>query len=243
MNADSRIQLNDKEKKARTLLVKVAKGEINDTSFAGLIGYKDFWERFSKERWTRANNKAIVSLVTRISGYELQHDRPMLNELVVNVSGDKKRLPGEKLTGIRRYLRTAFDVRPPPYKTHAEAQRACWEYWGKQTSELATTAEEGEPEDRTVRFRKRHMKIINACKERDNYKCKVCDFRLKVGNNYVIDCHHKYPLGNSLKAVITNLDDLVCLCPTCHRIAHTRRPFPLDIEEIWVARQKSAINH
>jgi hypothetical protein len=232
-----RIALSVKENKARNLLIEVAKGAIDDTCSPGLIGYKDFWERCSSERWTRANNKAIVSLVTKISGYEIQHDRPMLNELVINVSGKKKWLPGVPLNNISHYLRDTFDVRLPPYKTHVEAQRACWEYWRRKVAQETTVAEEGEPDDRTVPFRKRNEKIIQLCKDRDNYRCRACNFRLKIGNTYIIDCHHKYPLGNNPGIVITNLDDLMCLCPTCHRIAHTRRLLPLDIEEIRGARK------
>jgi len=240
MSDGVQITLNGIERKAQILLTRVAANAVKDTCFPGLIGYKEFWERISNERWTRAKNKTIVTLVTKISGHELQHNRPMLNELVVNVSGDKKRLPGEELQSIRRYLRKTYNVQPPPHKSHPDAQRACWEYWGRQGPQQPTTVEEGEPEDRTVQFRRRNAKIIQACKERDNYKCKACSFRLKIGNNHVIDCHHKYPLGNNRKETITNIDDLVCLCPTCHRIAHTRRPWPLDVQEIRNARNRSS---
>jgi hypothetical protein len=237
MNGDVRITLNGKAQKARTLLIKVATDVIDDTFFPGLIGYKDFWERISDERWTRAKNKTIISLVTTISGYELQQGRPMLNELVVNVSGYNRCIPGEELQSIRRHLRRTFNVQPLPYKSHGDAQRACWEYWGRQATQRVTSVEEGEPEDCTMQFRKRNAKIIQACKERDNYKCKACAFRLKIGKIYIIDCHHKYSLGNNRKAIITKIDDLICLCPTCHRIAHTRKAWPLDIDEIRSARK------
>jgi hypothetical protein len=238
------IRLSAQEKQARTLLINVAKGVIKDTCSPRLIGYKEFWERISNEKLGKGKREEIVRIITKISAYELQRNRPTLNELVVRVSGHNKREPGHEWEGIRDYLHTKFKVPRPAYTSHADAQRACWEFWGRQATQpavdqsprsalfTAMEVEEGELEDRTILFRKRNAKIIQKCKERDNYTCNVCTFWLKIGDNYIIDCHHKYPLGNNETAKITNLDDLMCLCPTCHRIAHSRRPLPLGIEEI-----------
>jgi hypothetical protein len=68
-----------------------------------------------------------------------------------------------------------------------------------------------------------------ACKKRDKYVCQACGFHLKVGTRYVIDCHHLYPVALGVRETI--LDDLVSLCPTCHRIAHTR-DIPLELADI-----------
>lgn len=103
----------------------------------------------------------------------------------------------------------------------------------------AIEVDEGEPEDRTITFRKRNAAIIQTCKERDRYTCRACGFYLKVGANYIIDCHHQIPLGNNKNSKITKLDDLLCLCPTCHRIAHTRTPEPLGIDQIRAVRNSS----
>jgi predicted HNH restriction endonuclease len=40
-----------------------------------------------------------------------------------------------------------------------------------------------------------------------------------------------------MEATVTSVDDLVCLCPTCHRIAHTRRDRPLSLDEVKLALQ------
>jgi len=233
------IRLNATEETARVLLIDVAKGAIK-TRFPRLIGYKEFWEHmYPDEAWGQAKANRIVSVMSNISAYELEHGRELLNELVVRTG---TREPGEDWASIRK-----SHVPLPAYASHAAAQRACWDFWGRQTTSPSpprggrpkrapTEAEEGEPEDRTVRFRKRNAQIIQQCKERDNYKCKSCKFRLRVDGVYIIDCHHKYPLGNNETAKITYLDDLMCLCPTCHRVAHTRRPLPLGIKEIRKAR-------
>jgi hypothetical protein len=93
--------------------------------------------------------------------------------------------------------------------------------------------EEGYEQDRTVRFWTRNATIIEERKAYDEYQCQSCNFRLEVFGRFVVDCHHKYPQRG---VRVTGLDDLVCLCPTCHRIAHTRIP-PLSVEEIQAVRE------
>jgi hypothetical protein len=91
------------------------------------------------------------------------------------------------------------------------------------TSNSEIQAEEGSLVDRTVAFRERNRDIIAERRTRDDHTCQACSFRLELHGRYIIDCHHKYPLAGEACLRITRLDDLMCLCPTCHRIAHTRR--------------------
>lgn len=79
----------------------------------------------------------------------------------------------------------------------------------------------------------RNKKIIEQCKIRDKHTCQACGFILKVGKKFVIECHHKTPLHIKGEGIVT-LKDLVCLCPTCHRVAHTReKPFtPKEIKAL-----------
>ena len=95
--------------------------------------------------------------------------------------------------------------------------------------------EEGERQDKKTKFRARNKWIIEQRKGRDNYTCQVCNFCLTINGIRIIDCHHQEPLSTGDDARITKEDDLVCLCPTCHRIAHTRNP-PLTVMEIQDAR-------
>lgn len=80
----------------------------------------------------------------------------------------------------------------------------------------------------------RNSKMMNRRKLNDNYTCQACGFRLKVGSIYVIECHHKNPV--SLGERKTCLDDLISLCPICHRIAHINKD-PLDIVQIRRIRE------
>lgn len=81
----------------------------------------------------------------------------------------------------------------------------------------------------------RNSKLAKMRKAHDDYKCQSCDFKLKLNGKYVIECHHLNPIGQN-GARETTLNDLISLCPTCHRIAHTRQS-PLTIKEIISARK------
>ena len=88
---------------------------------------------------------------------------------------------------------------------------------------------EGTKSDVTRMVSARDRAAAAACKKRDSHSCQACGFHLKVGNRYVIDCHHLYPVALGVRETI--LEDLVSLCPTCHRIAHTR-DVPLELADI-----------
>lgn len=89
---------------------------------------------------------------------------------------------------------------------------------------------EGYEIDRKIMSVARNAGIVGKCKERDNYTCRACGFRLQIDGHFVIECHHTRPLSaNGMREV--SLKELVCLCPTCHRIAHTRSE-PFSVEQI-----------
>ena len=89
---------------------------------------------------------------------------------------------------------------------------------------------EGYEQDKKILSGARNQSLAKECKVRDDFKCKACGFKLKHNGKYIIECHHTNPIGIG-GARETMLDDLISLCPTCHRIAHTRKE-PLTVEEI-----------
>jgi DNA-directed RNA polymerase subunit RPC12/RpoP len=93
---------------------------------------------------------------------------------------------------------------------------------------------EGYEIDRVLTTHARSVALVEACKARDGYKCQACGFKLMVHARYIIECHHVNPVALSGEREVS-INELVCLCPTCHRIAHTRIA-PLSIEEIRRAR-------
>jgi hypothetical protein len=231
------MKLTLRERKARAILIRVAQGHLV-ASKLGYISYKELWSRISRDPWGQSRTNDVVDSIVRISGFELAEGRPPLNEIVVRTN---KTLPTYSWARIRQSLIDKFDVNVP-YLSHREAQEACWNYWschdanklaGKAKKEDA--AEEGVKQDRTVTFRSRNSKLIAKRKKLDQYKCKACGFKLIIDGKYVIDCHHTNPLGMRDAVTVTHILDLVCLCPTCHRVAHTRR-YPLSVVEIKAIR-------
>ncbi len=91
-------------------------------------------------------------------------------------------------------------------------------------------AVEGYLLDRKLLASARNAALASKRKELDNYTCQACTFRLRIEGRYVVEAHHLNPLRESGETM-TTLGDLVSLCPTCHRIAHLRRP-PYSVKEI-----------
>lgn len=90
-------------------------------------------------------------------------------------------------------------------------------------------AEEGYKKDAKFMVSTRDKNLANKRKKLDKYTCQACNQKIEINGKFVLDCHHKEPINLGKRR--TKLDDLVSLCPTCHRVAHTRIP-PLDIIEI-----------
>ncbi len=82
-----------------------------------------------------------------------------------------------------------------------------------------------------VKTLSRNKFIVEERKRKDNHTCQACNYRLILNEKSITDCHHVNPLGDTTKATLTSIDDLITLCPNCHRIAHSATP-PLPVEEI-----------
>ena len=95
-------------------------------------------------------------------------------------------------------------------------------------------AVEGYKKDRQLYMSERNSELAELRKQKDDYTCQACGFKLKVSGHFVIECHHTDPIFLGIRD--TNLNDLVSLCPTCHRIAHTREPI-YKVAEIASIRQ------
>ena len=91
---------------------------------------------------------------------------------------------------------------------------------------------EGYQSDKIYLHTKRNREIVQKRKIKDGFKCQSCGFKLDVGGKFIIECHHNIQLADTGE-IVTNINDLVCLCPTCHRISHTCRP-PLPVAQVKV---------
>lgn len=100
----------------------------------------------------------------------------------------------------------------------------------------STKAIEGYEIDRKTLALARNAGLAEKCKKRDNYTCAACYFRLKVQGQYIAEAHHLIPVASGIREV--TLSELVTLCPTCHRIAHTRET-PFSVEELRALLKKA----
>ena len=230
-------KLSTEENKVRALLIRVASGK-SATYPTRRVSYKALWEHIRPQKtWGRGCTRTVVLWIWEVSAFELKNDRPLLNEIVTPKS---KLVPTQDWRKIKAAFKRETGVLVE-YKNHEEAQEACWRYWtdhaerrGSKATEISITeeeAEEGFVGDKKVAFTKRNQSLINQAKKRDDFQCQACGFYLIVSNVAVIDCHHKVPFRGTKVGRVTKLSDLVCLCPTCHRIAHTKS-YPLSTAEI-----------
>lgn len=87
----------------------------------------------------------------------------------------------------------------------------------KNISKEQQSAIEGEIVERKVLTYKRNNNNVQACKIRDNFTCQSCGFYYK---KQIVECHHLQPLHTSSPREIS-VNELITLCPTCHKLAHT----------------------
>lgn len=95
-------------------------------------------------------------------------------------------------------------------------------------NERSISALEGIANEQRRILRSRSRKYIEPVKQRENYTCQTCGLKMSVNGKHILQIHHLTPLS---KETITTTDDLACLCPTCHLIAHQRVP-PYTLVEI-----------
>ncbi len=79
--------------------------------------------------------------------------------------------------------------------------------------------EENERKEIRILSRKRNSKIVAQRKELDKYTCQnpKCAFCYQ---QKITEVHHLIPLYTADDVKITSINDLITLCPTCHRLAH-----------------------
>lgn len=89
---------------------------------------------------------------------------------------------------------------------------------------------EGLLQERKILTRSRNRLLADSCKERDNHTCRACGFSTEIHGRSVVECHHTVPLHES-DVNVTDLNDLITLCPTCHRLVHLQTP-PMNAEHL-----------
>ena len=96
------------------------------------------------------------------------------------------------------------------------------------------TVVEGAIVDRHVSTYKRDTKLRNKCLEKKGRVCSICGFDpvAKYGKGFknIIEVHHLYPVSIGIRE--TTIDDLIPVCPNCHRALHSKSGGLYSPEEI-----------
>lgn len=96
------------------------------------------------------------------------------------------------------------------------------------------TVVEGEIVDRYVQTYKRDAEFRNECLEKKGRVCSICGFDpvAKYGKGFenIIEVHHLYPVSIGIRETI--IDDLIPVCPNCHRALHSKSGGLYSPEEI-----------
>ena len=106
---------------------------------------------------------------------------------------------------------------------------------------------EGRMVDRVSLAYERSQRARDACLQHYGCRCAICgmDFGEKFGEEFagVIEVHHLEPLG-LLKEEheIDPIEDLVPLCPNCHKMAHRKPGKPYTLEQLKVIRARDSLS-
>jgi putative restriction endonuclease len=82
--------------------------------------------------------------------------------------------------------------------------------------------------------RERNKEAVDYIKSRKPWLCDICNtnFSNTYGEDY-IEAHHKEPISSFTKEYKLSTNDLVLLCPNCHKATHIyMKKYELDYEEI-----------
>lgn len=100
---------------------------------------------------------------------------------------------------------------------------------------------EVERQEVTTKVPVRDMALRNACLKEKGRVCIICGFDgSKVyGKNFnnVIEVHHKNPVSNGVR--VTTTEDLIPVCPNCHRALHSRQGEPYTVEDLEAIVKKN----
>jgi len=94
---------------------------------------------------------------------------------------------------------------------------------GKITPIFEKNYQEGKAFFVELKKRRRDKVLVNIRLVEDNYKCQFCGYSVSEIVSIPIDAnalevHHLYPLQDGERE--TKIQDLITLCPNCHRLIH-----------------------
>ncbi len=126
--------------------------------------------------------------------------------VIAKILTDAGETPEESLSNIALYVKEIHQLKSTKKTTKQKSSK-------KDTDK----AEEGGKTLTDIWVYNRSSKLVKERKSMDNYTCQVCGFH---HNDSIVHVHHINPISNRKEARITNIDELITLCPNCHALAH-----------------------
>ncbi|MGI6348273.1 MAG: HNH endonuclease [Patescibacteria group bacterium] len=82
-----------------------------------------------------------------------------------------------------------------------------------------TKGKRSQEKTRLIKAVARNRKIVELIKQKYNYICQICGYEgfKEVNGKKYAEVHHKEELAISK---IDHPDNMICVCPTCHRVIH-----------------------
>lgn len=132
---------------------------------------------------------------------------------------------------------------------HGSKLMLLWSRDGGQLEQEAFSGgfSEGEKKERIHMRRERNRKLVELAKSQFIGKhgrlfCEACGFNAHlsygIDPDKLIEAHHKVAVSELEAGSYTRVEDLIMLCPNCHRVVHHRRPW-LSVDELKALIRKN----
>ena len=132
---------------------------------------------------------------------------------------------------------------------HGSKLMLLWSRDGGQLEQEAFSGgfSEGEKKERIHMRRERNRKLVELAKSQFIGKhgrlfCEACGFNAHlsygIDPDKLIEAHHKVAVSELEAGSYTRVEDLLMLCPNCHRVVHHRRPW-LSVDELKALIRKN----
>jgi predicted HNH restriction endonuclease len=157
---------------------------------------------------------------------EIKDDEGHLWPHQVPVKWDPEFTPIRILVGAEQHS-TVCELREEDLRRLGEAESLMQE--NLRSAEDEEAREEGELVHAYISFRRRNRTLVEAKRAQCASKpCEACGFSFtsRYGGSIgeLQEVHHRNPIAEREGVTVTTLEDLVWICPNCHRALHSTRP-------------------
>jgi predicted HNH restriction endonuclease len=183
--------------------------------------------------WSAGKSSAELRVVIELHEMRLSPEEGMLRAQDFSTDPSFQQLRILRLRSETNYLLTA---------DHGSQLMILWNSEADQLKKQGFNVgfSEGEKKERMHMRRERNRKLVHLAKSQFIAKhgrlfCEACGFNAHssygIDPDKLIEAHHKVAVSELEAGSYTRVEDLLMLCPNCHRAVHHRRPW-LSMDEL-----------